>query len=407
MRQDWRFFGSSAAASAALVMVLAGCREQPTSPPAMTPDASTFAAARRPAKPPAEQLSFIDYLDGYDTARWLKADGWTNGSPFDNAWLADHITFAGGLMSIRLDDQRALGEPYSSGNYQSVGFHGYGCYEASFRPVPVPGTVTSFFTFAGPYDNGGNGSHNEIDIEFLGNHFLAGNTEVQFNFYANDDAYASRNEHLHPLGFDAAAAFHRYGFRWTSAGIAWYVDGVPVYQVADSPEHPTPKAAESLQKIMMNLWPVDATAAAWAGTFVYPGQPLEASYQWVRFVRGEDCTLDVAPQEPPPPSGDPGVLHVSGVALQLAARNTQAVARVTVVDGTGQPAAGTTVTGTWSGSITTGDALRETGTDGVATFYSARSRTIASVTFCVTGVTRAGSTYDATKNLATCGTVSP
>jgi hypothetical protein len=28
--------------------------------------------------------------------------------------------------------------------------------------------VSAFFTFAGPYDNGGNGRHNEIDVEFLG-----------------------------------------------------------------------------------------------------------------------------------------------------------------------------------------------------------------------------------------------
>ncbi|HSJ05644.1 MAG TPA: family 16 glycosylhydrolase [Longimicrobiales bacterium] len=372
-------------------------------------DGPAFAAApgRKPVKPPPEQNSFVDHLDTYDTSRWLKADGWKNGSPFDNAWRADHVVFAGGRMTLLLDDQPALGEPYSSGHYQTLGFHGYGCYEASMRPVAHPGVVTSFFTFAGPYDNGGNGRHNEIDVEFLGNRFHADQTWVQFNFYTNDDTYASRNEYLHPLGFDAAAGFHRYGFRWTSSGIAWYVDGQQVYAVPNSPANPTPSAAESLQKIMMNVWPVDATASAWAGTFVYPGEPLTAEYQWVRFVRGEGCTFDNPPVEAePPPAGDPAALLVAAVSLELTARNMQVVARVSVIDGAGRPAAGATVDGAWSGVITAGDTRRTTGTDGVATFYSARSKSSGQVTFCVTGVARAGSAYEPADNVVTCSTIS-
>ncbi|MFM2348488.1 MAG: hypothetical protein RL654_3241, partial [Pseudomonadota bacterium] len=94
----------------------------------------------------------------------MRADGWTNGSPFNNAWKADHLTTASSLMSIRLDNVATLGKPYTSGNYQSNGYHGYGCYEARFKPVSAAGVVSSFFTFAGPYDNGGNGRH----IEFVG-----------------------------------------------------------------------------------------------------------------------------------------------------------------------------------------------------------------------------------------------
>lgn len=76
----------------------------------------TAAAPKRPPKPPPQQDSFTDHLLFYDTARWLKADGWKNGSPFDNAWLADRIAFAHRQMVIRLDDEADLGEPYSSGS---------------------------------------------------------------------------------------------------------------------------------------------------------------------------------------------------------------------------------------------------------------------------------------------------
>jgi len=350
------------------------------------------AAPKKSVKPPPEQDSFIDHLLFYDTSRWMKADGWTNGPPFDNAWLADHINFVDGRMVIRLDDQSALGEPYSAGSYQSLGFYGYGCYEVSVKPVAGSGTVTSFFTYAGPFDNGGNGKHNEIDIEFLGND----TGKVQFNFFTNDDEYNSQNEHVHDLGYDYddSPDFHVYGFKWKADGIEWYVDGKMVYYVDDTPDNPTPRAADSLQKIMMNLWPVDQTAEDWAGIFYYQ-EPINAEYEWVRFTRGEECEMGLQPGDPPSPPGDGETdsLFLMNIALNLVSRNKQVIARVAVVDGTGQPAAGATVKGTWSGVITNGDTSRITGDDGLATFYSARSKTAGEVEFCVTDIIRTESTY--------------
>jgi hypothetical protein len=209
------------------------------------------------------------------------------------------------------------------------------------------------------------------------------------------------------LGFDASSGFHRYAFKWTSAGIEWYVDGYKVYEVVDTPGKPTPKATDSLQKIMMNLWPVDSTASQWAGTFVYPGTPLDAVYEWASFTKGEDCEIGKAPDPPtPPPSnGDENALSVADIGLSLASRDTQVIARVSVVDGTGKPAAGASVTGAWSGLITEGDTRRDTNNDGVATFYSRRTRDSGEVQFCVTDITRAGSTYDKASNKETCDAI--
>jgi endo-1,3-1,4-beta-glycanase ExoK len=365
-------------------------------------DRGVVAAPKKHIKPPPEQDSFIDQLQSYDTSRWMKADGWKNGSPFNNAWLADHISFVGGRMVIRLDDEGAIGEPYSSGNYQSLGFYGYGCYEASLKPAAGSGTVTSFFTYAGPFDNGGNGKHNEIDIEFLGKD----TTSVQFNFFTNDDEYASHNEFVYDLGYDASEDFYVYAFKWSADGIEWYVDGKLVYFIEDSPTNPTPKATDSLQKIMMNLWPVDQSAEAWAGIFDYQ-EPLNAEYEWVRFTRGEDCEMGPPPEEPPLPPGDddPDSLLVANISLNLVSRNTQVIARVAVVDGTGQPAVGATVKGAWSGVITKGDTSRVTDADGLATFYSARSRTAGEVEFCVIDITRVGSTFNPDASLENCHSI--
>jgi endo-1,3-1,4-beta-glycanase ExoK len=362
-----------------------------------------MAGAGKPApKPPKAQGTFTDHLTAFDSTRWTMADGWANGSPFDNAWRADHVSFVDGKLDIRLDDDGAFGQPYSSGEYRTTGYYGYGCFEAGFRPVARSGVVSSFFTFAGPYDNGGNGKHNEIDFEFLGRD----TTVVQLNYWANDDAYASANEVLLNLGFDASKAFHAYAFKWTSRSIAWYVDGSLVHEVFDSAARPIPKAAESLQKIMMNVWPVDDTAAAWAGVFSYPGQPLHGLYDWVRYTAGEDCTIGPPPPSPPPPdpSATPSV-HVQQIAMSTDARSTQAIARVTIVDNLGQPVSGATVSGAWSGVISGGDTSRSTDSLGTATFYSARSRSPGSVQFCVTGIAAGALLYDNTANLETCSSI--
>ena len=379
--------GPGGAACAALLALAAG------SPEAM--------AARPSPKPPPASAGFTDHFNAYDATRWSRADGWKNGSPFDNAWRADHVTVADGRLDLRLDDVALLGEPYTSGELRSNGFYGYGCYEASFKPIAVPGVVTSLFTFAGPYDNGGNGKHNEIDVEFLGNH----PQWVQFNFWTNDDAYASRNEYLLNLGFDPTAAFHRYGFKWTADRIEWYVDGQLVYTAFDRSDNPTPKANESLQKIMVNAWPVDETAAAWAGTFDYPGAPLHAEYQWIRHIAGSTCSLVEPPTEVPPPSGSATTVSVREIALSLDSRATQVIARVSVVDGLGRPVPGAAVAGTWSGVITGGDTARTTDSTGTATFYSSRTRTTGTVQFCVANVSAAGLAYAPASNVEGCDSI--
>jgi endo-1,3-1,4-beta-glycanase ExoK len=369
---------------------------------ALGPWADHAATAAKPGvKRPPVQGTFTDHFDSFDATRWSKADGWKNGSPFDNAWRADHASILDGRLDLTLDDATTLGEPYSSGELRTNGYFGYGCYEASFKPVLVPGVVTSFFTFAGPYDNGGNGLHNEIDVEFLGNQ----PGRVQLNYWTNDDSYGSRNEVLIDLGFDPAAAYHRYGFKWTSRSIEWYVDGERVYTALDQASNPTPKPAESLQKIMVNAWPVDETAVLWAGEFRYPGQPLHADYEWVRHIAGEDCSILDPPQAPVPPSGDATIVLVREISLALDSRATQVIARVSVADGLGRPVAGAAVAGLWSGIIGSGDTARSTDASGVATFYSARSRATGSVRFCVSSVAGAGLEYDTGANLETCESI--
>jgi hypothetical protein len=327
-------------------------------------------------------------------------------------------------MTLTLDDTPCSGEPYCSGELRTTGFYGYGCYEARFKPAAVDGVVSTFFTFAGPYDTPDwlfpqKSQHNEIDIEFLGKD----TTQVQLNFWTNDDDYTSHNEYMHALGFDASQAFHNYGFKWTSTGIDFYVDGSVVHSVSDLPQNPTPKKTDTTHKVMMNAWPVDETAYEWAGTFVYPGSPIQVEYDWTSFSPGEDCTMgappDPTPTPPPdatptptpdptptPPPGGGSESHIASIDMALAGRNKQATALITVYDNFGAPVDGATVQGEWSGLVTTGDMSKDTDILGQALFYSGRTRELGIFTFCVISVTKDGVTYVPADNVETCDSIS-
>ena len=82
----------------------------------------------RPGNPPPSAPSFNDNLTIYDTSLWSKADGWANGSPFDNGWSASAVQFGAEGMTIELSDTPSNGEPYTSGELRTTEFYGYGCY---------------------------------------------------------------------------------------------------------------------------------------------------------------------------------------------------------------------------------------------------------------------------------------
>jgi hypothetical protein len=151
---------------------------------------------------------------------------------------------------------------------------------------------------------------------------------------------------------------------------------------------------------------VDATAQECAGRFDKPGYPLEATYEWVRYIAGEDCDLTQPPDtSEPPPALPPEALYVSDIALSLNAKRTQVIARVSIRDGLGRPAGGVRVRGAWSGAITGGDTSRDTDANGVATFYSNRSSATGTVGFCTTALSRGGSYYEPDANLEDCDSI--
>ncbi|MFF8480417.1 glycoside hydrolase family 16 protein [Streptomyces antibioticus] len=219
--------------------------------------------------------SFTDNLDSFDTGRWHKADNWTNGSMFNVGWRADHAWFSGGVMGINLDNATCpsgcSGKPYASGEYRSNDLFTYGRFEARLQAVKRPGTVTGFFTYTGPSDGQ---PWDEIDVEILGKN----PTQMQTNYFTNG---VGGHETVINLGFDASAGFHDYAIEWWNQGtINWFVDGKLVHQENGSrgalPTHP--------MRIMTNLWP-GIGVDGWLEPFVYPGTPLTARFDRLKYTK--------------------------------------------------------------------------------------------------------------------------
>ncbi len=100
------------------------------------------------------------------------------------------------------------------------------------------------------------------------------------------------------------------------------------------------------------------------------------------------------------------VIYVSDIAMSkvVAPQGTNAVALVTIKDLTGALKANATVTGNWSG-LTTGTSSVKTNSSGQASISSAKTKNSGTFTFTVTGVALTGSTYDATRNVKTSGSI--
>ncbi|MBU9714095.1 glycoside hydrolase family 16 protein [Bacillus tamaricis] len=231
---------------------------------------------------------YENFDDDYNQQRWSMAGVWTNGEMFNATWYPDQVTFSDGTMRLAIDkeDNKDTNPPYKAGEIRTNEFYHYGLYEVSMKPAKSEGTVSSFFTYTGPWD-WDNDPWDEIDIEFLGKD----TTRIQFNYFTNG---VGGNEYYHDLGFDASESFNTYAFMWKEDSIQWFVNGEHVYTATENiPQTP--------QKIMKNLWPA-VGVDDWTGVFDGNDTPVYAYYDWVRYtplseVSGQELEPSVSPAE--------------------------------------------------------------------------------------------------------------
>ena len=147
----------------------------------------------------------------------------------------------------------------------------FGRWEASLKPSAVPGVLNSFYTIDW---NGGDGSRQEIDIEFLTYTFAEDRGEVHLAVHARDRRSWSVDI---PLNFNPADDFHVWGFEITPEHIQWFVDDtiLHTYVYADNPV-----AIDRPYQLKFNVW----TQEAWIHG--PPEEGVESVYEieWIRFT---------------------------------------------------------------------------------------------------------------------------
>ncbi len=169
-------------------------------------------------------------------------------------------------MILTLDNTPSSGKPYTSGEYRTNAFYGYGTLEASIQAAVADGIVGgSLFFYTGPSD--GN-PWDEIDIEFV-----KGN--LQTNYFTNG---TGGHEKIIQLGFDPSKNFHTYKIEWRPDMIIWSVDGISV----NSEDGSRGALPVTPGRIMANLWP-GIGEDAWLGTFNYT-KPITVEYDWIKYT---------------------------------------------------------------------------------------------------------------------------
>jgi endo-1,3-1,4-beta-glycanase ExoK len=230
--------------------------------------AVTMACA--PSQPPAQLPvpAFVETFAAIDEERWVVADGWSNGDWTANHWREEQVQIAPHGIDIVLDAATDGDKPYASGELQSHEEFRYGYFETRMRVPRGSGLVTGFFTYT---RDGHERTWEEIDVEILGRDTHS--IQVTY-FHRGRDYIVTR-----PLGFDAAADFHNYGFEWTPAHLRWYVDGTLVHEERGA-NVPLPRAA---QRLYLHLWNTE-TLTDWLGSIDPDEGPWRLSVACVAFA---------------------------------------------------------------------------------------------------------------------------
>lgn len=209
---------------------------------------------------------------------FYKSNGWANGDDFGVGWKKDNVEFNNGVMAMRLDNtgcpSKCSGKKFASGEYSTQDTYGYGRIEVRLKVASGTGLVTSLFTYFDADPSDAVEANDEIDIEILGKD----TTKLETNYYTDGGGGHST---VIDLGFDSSLDFHDYAFEWSPTSIKWYVDGKLIHTEDGS----RGKLPSKPGQIMVNMWSADGDAAKyWAGKFVYPGVPVRAFYDWIKFM---------------------------------------------------------------------------------------------------------------------------
>ncbi|KAK9052024.1 hypothetical protein SSX86_028652 [Deinandra increscens subsp. villosa] len=198
---------------------------------------------------------------------------------FQPYWAADHFSFDGDAVNMKLDN-------FSGAGFSSKSKYMFGKVNVQIKLVggDSAGTVTAF------YMSSEGAKHHEFDFEFLGN--TTGEPYlVQTNVYVN--GVGNREQRLN-LWFDPTKDFHTYSILWNQRQVVFMVDETPI-RVHTNLEHkgiPFPK--DQAMGVYSSIWNADdwATQGGRVKTD-WTHAPFVASYRGFE-IDGCECPVTTA-----------------------------------------------------------------------------------------------------------------
>ncbi|MBO9475423.1 family 16 glycosylhydrolase [Shimia sp. R10_1] len=200
----------------------------------------------------APPKGFIEHFAHPSPEVWRAAHYAFSHPFFDTDWSRDNVTYKAGL-NLSLSPQYDRKNRFSGASLRRVETSHYGRYSVVMRPARGDGIVTGFFTYTGPYYGA---RHDEIDIEFLGQD----TTKMHVAWFVD----GALQNHVIPLGFDAADSFRRYSFEWLPDRLRWFVADELIFEVTET-DTLLPKEPGFL---FANVWAVSDALEPWAGRAV-------------------------------------------------------------------------------------------------------------------------------------------
>lgn len=165
---------------------------------------------------------------------------------------------------------------------EASAWHRYGRYEVTLQAARGSGLISAFFLHRrDPWQ--------EIDLEILGQDTTHALLNVYFNPGAPGDPYNygyAGTPVLVALGFDAAAAPHRYAIEWDTDELRWFADERLIHRRRAGRPTPIPHLP---MRLHLNLWATCAEALA--GPVDARALPATATFTDVVVQRRETSTL--------------------------------------------------------------------------------------------------------------------
>ncbi|XP_073277096.1 xyloglucan endotransglucosylase/hydrolase protein 3-like [Primulina huaijiensis] len=139
---------------------------------------------------------------------------------YSPTWGSNHVTVLGNGTQVQL-----LLDQQSGAGFNSKKNYGSGIFRLKMKMPNKKdaGVITTFYLTGVPIGQPNGGSHDEVDIEFLGSNgkpFI-----LSTNVFAND---GGNREQQFALWFDPKEDFHVYEILWNHHHIVFFVDKIPI-----------------------------------------------------------------------------------------------------------------------------------------------------------------------------------